>query len=70
MRHFQSSFVLISLGALTGLASSSVPAHAYSTGSAQHAALALPFIEDDYSQALTQARARKLPIFIESWAPW
>jgi hypothetical protein len=30
----------------------------------------LPFIEDDYEAALAEARARDLPIFIESWAPW
>jgi hypothetical protein len=30
----------------------------------------LPFIEDDYPAALTQARERKLPLFIDSWAPW
>jgi hypothetical protein len=30
----------------------------------------LPFIADDYPMALAQARARKLPIFIEAWAPW
>ena len=30
----------------------------------------LPFIADDYAKALAQAKARKLPIFIESWAPW
>jgi len=30
----------------------------------------LPWIADDYPKALSQARARKLPIFIESWAPW
>lgn len=31
---------------------------------------ALPFIEDDYGRALGEARARKLPLFIEAWAPW
>ena len=31
---------------------------------------ALPFIADDYGRALAQARARKLPLFIDSWAPW
>ena len=31
---------------------------------------ALPFIQDDYSQALMQARERKLPLFIDAWAPW
>ena len=30
----------------------------------------LPFISDDYPKALAEARARKLPIFIEAWAPW
>jgi hypothetical protein len=30
----------------------------------------LPFIEDDYPKALTEARARKVPIFIEASAPW
>jgi hypothetical protein len=31
---------------------------------------ALGWIDDDYTRALAEARARKLPIFIESWAPW
>ena len=30
----------------------------------------LPFIPDDYSKALAEARAQKLPLFIEAWAPW
>lgn len=30
----------------------------------------LPFIDDDYARALAEARARKLPLFIEAWAPW
>ncbi len=30
----------------------------------------LPFISDDYPKALAEARTRKLPIFIEAWAPW
>jgi hypothetical protein len=31
---------------------------------------ALPFIADDYPRALAEARAQKLPLFIEAWAPW
>lgn len=31
---------------------------------------ALPFLEDDYPAALSEARSRKLPIFVEAWAPW
>lgn len=30
----------------------------------------LPFIHDDYTKAVAEARARKVPLFIESWAPW
>lgn len=30
----------------------------------------LPWIDDDYDRALAQARAKKLPIFAEAWAPW
>ncbi|HZZ85334.1 MAG TPA: hypothetical protein VFE30_12405 [Anaeromyxobacteraceae bacterium] len=31
---------------------------------------ALPFVEDDYPKALALARARKLPLFVDAWAPW
>ena len=30
----------------------------------------LPFINNDYPQALQQARQRHLPIFVDVWAPW
>ena len=30
----------------------------------------LPWIEDDYGRALSEAKAKKLPIFVEAWAPW
>ena len=30
----------------------------------------LPFIEDNFSKALAQAKTKKLPIFVEAWAPW
>lgn len=30
----------------------------------------LPFLFDDYATALQQAQQRKLPIFVECWAPW
>ncbi len=31
---------------------------------------ALPFIEDDYPRALAEARERKVPLFVDSWATW
>ncbi len=33
-------------------------------------AAGLPWINDDYPKALAQAKHRKLPIFVEVWAPW
>ncbi len=42
-------------------------------GKAQKAAPwkpAVPFIEDDFGRALALAKERKLPVFIEGWAPW
>lgn len=30
----------------------------------------LPFIQDNYKQALAQAAQHKQPIFVECWAPW
>jgi len=31
---------------------------------------ALPFIENDFPQALAKARDANLPLFVEVWAPW
>ena len=33
-------------------------------------AMALPMIQDDYVRARAEAQRRKLPLFIEVWAPW
>ena len=30
----------------------------------------LPWVEDDYPKALTLARTKNVPIFVEAWAPW
>jgi hypothetical protein len=30
----------------------------------------LPFIEDDYGKALSEAREKKLPLFVDVWTPW
>ena len=32
--------------------------------------IALPFIENDFPQALARAREASLPLFVEVWAPW
>jgi len=59
MRTRPSSLPWLFLAASTALAAS-----------APVAAPVLPFIEDDYEKALTLARQKKLPIFVEAWAPW
>ena len=30
----------------------------------------LPFIENDYTKAVAQAKAKNLPLFADAWAPW
>jgi len=30
----------------------------------------LPFIENDWSKAVAQAKAKHLPVFVDAWAPW
>lgn len=58
----------LAAAAATGAAPVKPTASAPSAATAGHPVL--PWIDDDYSKALAQARARKLPLFIESWAPW
>ena len=50
--------LLVALAASTLLGASTAPR------------AAVPFIADDYPGALAEARAKKLPIFVEAWAPW
>jgi hypothetical protein len=33
-------------------------------------AASLPWIEDNYPKASAEAKQRKLPMFVEVWAPW
>ena len=38
--------------------------------SAPAATARLPFINDDYARARASATQRKLPLFVDVWAPW
>jgi len=61
------SFLLV-LGIAVTAGPSAAP-HAASVG-ARSTRTVLPFIDDDYRRAVAEARARKVPLFIEAWAPW
>jgi hypothetical protein len=30
----------------------------------------LPFVVDDYASARAEAERKKIPLFVEVWAPW
>jgi hypothetical protein len=59
MRGRRVSLVLLSLAAAAPL----FPAQAVARPT-------LPFIEDDYPKAMAEAKSKKLPVFVEAWAPW
>lgn len=56
------------LAAGSAPAAHGAPSHA--ARAAGHDAAVVPFIDDAYTQAVAEARARKVPIFVEAWAPW
>ena len=60
------------LAPAAGFQATAAPAKApHSTAAvARPHASVLPFLENDYSKAVATARARKVPIFVEAWAPW
>jgi hypothetical protein len=69
------AFVLTA--AARAASSSGTSAHAASHGAAAPAhamprkgKVQLPFIEDDYPRALSEARARGVPLFVDAGAPW
>ena len=66
MRGPRFASMLLGLGAIAAVAAGAPVGPGHSPG----AKPALPFISNDYPKALAQARAREVPLFIESWAPW
>lgn len=51
-------------------ASGAAPAAAAGKPAQGRPAHVLPWIANDYEQALALAKARKVPLFVEAWAPW
>ncbi|PTL83087.1 thioredoxin family protein [Vitiosangium sp. GDMCC 1.1324] len=62
--HISSLFVVGLLGC------SAARTSAVSEPPAAHAQAPLPFIENDYPRALAEAKAKGLPLFVDTWAPW
>jgi hypothetical protein len=60
--------VLVALATLAAPAGATAATPAARTVGARRSVL--PFIADDYTRAVAEARARKVPLFIEAWAPW
>ena len=65
MNGFRRSAAVALLLSSAGLGCAPKPA-----GPPAGAAMALPFIENDFPQALAKAREANLPLFVEVWAPW
>ena len=57
-------------GTTSAVAATSATAAAALTAAPKAAPSVLPFIDDDLSRALAEAKQRNLPLFVESWAPW
>ncbi len=75
------SFALVTLAAVAVLAAAApavrpataapaAKAAAANAAHAAHAAEVVPFMDDSYTRAVAEARARNVPIFVEAWAPW
>lgn len=47
-----------------------VPRPATSASPAAPEPAAIVFVENDYPRALAEARARHVPLFVDTWAPW
>ena len=65
MRAFNALIVILLLAAAPTLAATPVRS---SSKAAVHKPV-VPF-QGDYAKAVALARARKVPLFVEAWAPW
>ena len=65
MRTHLASLLVVGLLACTASRTSAPEAPA-----AAHEGAPLPFIHDDYPRALSEAKAKGLPLFVDTWAPW
>lgn len=62
MRHVL--VLLLAALALCGTALAATPQ------AASHPKFSVPFVENNYGRALAEAQERKVPLFVDNWAPW
>ena len=62
--------LVLSASAIATSTAVSVPSRSVVHAPPATRAIAVPFIDDDYAKAVAEARARKVPLFVEAWAPW
>jgi hypothetical protein len=65
MNRVRQNVAVALLVASAGIGCTSKPAVAPAAGG-----IVLPFIENDFAQAIAVAREENLPLFVEVWAPW
>ena len=70
LRIVLASLLALPIAAQAAPAAKSAPASKKAPAKAAHWKPSVPFIEDDFGRALALAKERKLPVFIEGWAPW
>lgn len=63
-------FALLALALALAIPAAAAPAKVPAAKRSSARAKVLPFISDDYARALAEARARRVPLFVEAWAPW
>ena len=68
MNHSRAVLVLLALCAAAPMSAQATPAHV--SGAKPGLPSDLPFVKDNYPKALADARARKVPLVVEAWAPW
>ena len=62
--------VLLALIATGAMAATTFAATTTASKAAAAKSEVLPWISDDYTKAVAEAKARGVPIFVEAWAPW
>jgi tetratricopeptide (TPR) repeat protein len=70
MKHAPVRIFLLALASAALSGAGCAPSSSPGATAVSAASAALPFIEDDYAQALARAKSEGRPLFVDAWAPW